>query len=185
MKLINHTDWDTKQLRKLCMAVIRKVGSHKKHQISIDYKTRRYGFCHGRASVGGSWINMYVPRLFHKDYLWNEEGKIVYGSDGNALMESKPVNFDSYKFAQVLEHEIGHNLGLLHDTMMQCNQIDAKYALQYPVAAKQIKEKPKRNMKDIRAENAKQKLAMYQSKLKRIENLVKKYEKKVKYYEVG
>lgn len=184
MRVFNKTDWDTSQLRKLCNAVIRKVGSHKKHSIYIEYKKRRYSQYHGRASVNGSWITMFVPRLTMKTEVLTMSDNLVFGSDGNAMTEIKPVQFDCKSFAQVLEHEIGHNLGLLHDTMIPVHKIDAKYALQYPVSAKAVKEKPKIDIKQQRAENAKQKLAVYQSKLNRIAKLVRKYEKKVKYYEV-
>lgn len=152
MKLDNRTDWDTKDLRRLCLAVIKHVGS-KHHIITVEYsKRRRY---HGLAQVGGTKIWMYVLK----------------------------ENFNVRDFAQILQHEIGHNMKLRHEDMASCWHFNTDYCKDLTVNKRAIKEKPKVDLQKIRHEQARKKVQELASKLKRTETLLKKWQKKVRYYE--
>lgn len=190
MKLINKTKWDTKDLRKLCNAVIKHTGSHKNHIIEIvTKKVKGYSSGYsGVARLNGDWICMRIPATVGVEKVpktskaIGDNGKQIFKLVGfeNKIM---PRKFNVDYFAKVLEHEIGHNLGLTHDVMIPHLKLNTDYVKDFKVNPKEIKQKPKRDLKQERFDHAKIKVKELQSKIKRNQNLLKKWQKRVKYYE--
>lgn len=193
-KLINKTQWNTKDLRILCNAVIKHTGSHKQHQIIIQTRKGRYSQedYGGRASIGGSWIVIKVPKTFKNvtKPIYSQTEKTI-GSDGNEYSKierfehiREPLLFNTIEFAQVLEHEIGHNLGLSnHRDMAICWKRNADYCKDMIINKKELKEKQKKDLRETRFEKVRNKITELQRKIKRYSNLLKKYQKKYNYYQ--
>ena len=176
MKIINKTKWKNKDLRKLCRAVIKNTGSHKNHIIYILTTKKRWRDYSGRASINGSWIQMFVPKTIDKNF--------VKGNDGQYRQKLTNTIFDVKRFAQILEHEIHHNLGLSnHKDMLSSGDLNVDYVKDFRVNIQEEEPKPKRDLKKERYEKALKKVKEYESKLKRYNNLLKKWKKKVRYYE--
>ena len=160
LKVKNHTQWDTKDIRKLFLECMRREGATCCF-VNVVYKVRRWNTSNmsGRATVNGYTVKMLIPRgdkLSMDDIMW---------------------------IARVFIHELGHNKGLLHEDMVSTHDIDCDWAKPYKIRKKEPKPKPKRNLKQERYEKAKAKVRQYQTKVKRDINLLKKWEKKAKYYE--
>ena len=60
-----------------------------------------------------------------------------------------------------------------------------KWALEYPIIAKEVKLKPKKDLQLKRYENVLKTLKMKMSKLKRLQNQIKKWNQKKRYYEMA
>jgi hypothetical protein len=179
MKLINKTKWNTADLKKLCMAVIKHKGSHKNHQITV--KTGKYRYSNsdrigGLARLFGTTISMKVP-LTTKP---NNTGMV--GNDGKTIYEQIPNALDVGDFAKILDHEIDHNLGLRHKVMQNWRKLDVGYLNGFKVGIQEVKEKPKIDLLAKRHLNAILKIKKLESEIKRKQNLLKKWEKKDNYY---
>lgn len=189
LSLNNKTKWNTKQLRKLCIAVIRHSGSHKHHQITI--KTSKNQGLSGLASMYGSWILMRVPKTsFITAVARYSTTETTIGSDGKTYPEVlgfdkivKETKFPVIDFAQVLEHEIGHNLGLRHNDMSKVYDLDTSYLKDFVIEKQLPKEKKVIDHVMLRREKAVKKVKELQSRLKRTETLLKKWSKRLRYYE--
>jgi len=185
VKIKNETKWDIQQLRKLCNAVINKEGTERKrHRIYIRTKTKKYSQYHGRAWLNSREIIMFVPPTTKRI---RTRAKYNDGSDGRkhfAGWEWKKENtkFDPVSFAQVLTHEIHHNLGLRHKDMLPLRKIDCEYTKDFAIEPKQEKPKPKMDYVGVRRERAISNLKKAQTRLKRAKTLCKKWERKVRYY---
>jgi len=94
------------------------------------------------------------------------------------------VPLPARRVAQIYIHEVGHNLGLHHKDMPLSVNIDISWLPDESVPLKAAKlQKPKPNVVEVRAIQAQKKLDKWQIKLKRAKTYVKKYRKKVQYYE--
>ena len=172
MKLTNETKWDTRNLRTLCLKVLKKMGGSRYTRIKIiTSKGGKYG---GLASLGATWIKMRVPAIQHTT--------LAQGNDGKLQTQTVPSEFNVIKFTQILEHEIGHNQGLRHKEMSDWWNFNVDYVKDLKVSP--IKEKPKQevNLIEIRQQKAINKVKELQTKLKRTQTLLKKWQRKVKYY---
>lgn len=179
LNFVNKTKWDTKQLKRLCWAVVKHCGSPKSHTIIIETKRGwRYRDYGGLATLNGSWIKMTVPKIKSMENVLVSEN----------LYQAQEVQtiFNVTRFAQILEHEIDHNLtGLCNKDLVHSSEKNVDYVNEFIVEPQQ---KPKRsiiNIKQIRREKAVAKVKELQSKLKRTQTLLKKWQRKVKYYERG
>ena len=154
MEIKNKTEWNTKDLMKLIRAVAKKEGiSLKKHIIEIIHSKNSDGYARitGFASVGrgtvtahawdgsviddaefgnGRWVKMRVPPYVQTKWL--------NGSDGKWSKVKEAVPFDSIKFARVLTHEFGHNMGLRHREMCNSSDIDCDWAKEFIVNPKGV-----------------------------------------------
>lgn len=166
MKVKNETHYDTFYLRRLFLAcekqmfrICLKHTTPKWRRVEVRYnkKNRRVN---GRATISGSWVGMFLPKPT-QDYLPTAQS-----------------------VAQVYIHEVQHNLGLRHKDMIPVNKIDVSFLPNEYIMLKPAKPaKPKPNIIEIRAAKAQKKLDGWQKKLNRAKTFVRKYQRKVRYYE--
>ena len=159
MKLINNSKWDTNDLRRLIYANIIKAGMSIRRKIEVS--TTHSNSIHelrnysGRAGLNTNWINLTVPK--------------------------PDKTFNPIIFSQVLQHELAHNRGLRHKEMLDWWTINQDWAKDFIVNPKI--EKPIKPKTQIKEENAIKMFKIYQTKLKRTKTILKKWERKVKYYQ--
>lgn len=177
MKTKNKTAYDTRYLRKLFMACEKQIryvymsyadksiyAFHENRHVTIQHsKNRRVG---GYAYYNSGTIVMKIPPPVGT----------YYGNTRENAVSARHV-------AQVYLHEIGHNLGLKHKQQISSHKLNADFWPDETLPLKQIKTKPKRNVVDERAKKAHLKLVEWQKKLNKAKTFVKKYRRKVKYYE--
>jgi len=155
MKVINKTNYDTRYLRSLFIKCEKHEGTnHKYRQVKVIY--------HKTYWVGGyAWYNSHsvVMKLPHDKCL------------------TKSV-------AQTYLHEVGHNLGLHHKEMPSSGSIDVSWLPNETVPFKKLRPpKPKQSIIEVRTKHAQKKLEEWNKKLVRAKTFVRKYQRKVKYYE--
>jgi len=175
MKLINQTDWDSKDLRKLVLENIKRAGLTAENYV-VRIINARTGATHrirytGMARLNRKWFMIGIPK-------WKE----ALGDDGryHRLVNDE---FDPVRFSQVTQHELDHNRGLMHADMPYSSELDCDWASGFEVR-KAVKKPVK--VKDLKAVRYAQTLEMIKKKqtiIKRNENLLKKYLRKKKYYE--
>jgi len=124
--------------------------------------------CTGLGSYNWSWVRVRVPTKW-----------LVAGSNGIEYSGE----FNPVEFSHVLQHELDHNRGLRHSEMVACRTIDCNWAKAFEVKRKQDKPKPVRDLKKERHEHALKKVKEFETKKRRTETLLKKWKRKVRYYE--
>jgi hypothetical protein len=158
MKIDNHTNWSTDDLRKLMTATLKKIGFKKINLVKIIYQRGL------RTSIGGTcWyrhIDMIVPKP-----------------------ESLDKKFDTVRFVQVFTHEVHHRMGLGHGDMVSSYDIDCSWAKDFEVNLEVKIPKPKEPLVQRRYKHAKKMLKEKERTIRRNQNLAKKWKKKVRYYE--
>lgn len=183
MRLVNKTNWDSSDLKKLCLAVIKKMGAEGvTRSVSIETMTGRFttqqkdskNLYHGRASIHGGWIVMKVPQPVRNIC-------VGFANHGYAY-EKRPETFCVERFVQVLEHEIGHNLGLRHGDMASLWKLPVGYVKDFVVNPKKIVVKVKQNLIEKRKNHAEAMLKIATTRLKRARTLHDKWKKKFNYY---
>jgi len=169
MKIINHTKWNTSDFRKLfarCILEVRKVegkGMNKGIIIEIGY-TRFYNI-KGRAYLG--WYKM----------------RIRVGRDID-LGEEKWKKDLALSFI----HEYYHNLGFRSQDYRNyendwTQRYDVSFVKDYPIRIAKVKPKPQRDLQMERYQKVLRYVKLYQSKAKRVRNLLKKWKQKQRRYE--
>jgi hypothetical protein len=157
VRINNRTNYNTFELRKYFNIVADIVGVDKKgYMVDVNrVKTKR------QRILGRGWYNQKCILLY--------------------LQKDKQ---DIPMLMGIIEHELLHNLGNTHDVMLHSHWIDYKKWESYTgTIVEEIKEKKQVYTKQLRYEKVLMKLTHYSAKLKRIENLIKKYESKKKYYD--
>lgn len=178
MNIINKTKWNTKQLMKLINAVIKREGYSKPARITIQtIRNWGGGGYSGTAYCLGRQIIMRIPLTSYRRYE-------SMGSDGKKVFTTKPTNFSSKTFAQILVHELGHLHGLHdHKDMLNLDKLECDWTTSLEVSPQEEKPKPKRNLIKERYEKALSKFKEKERLIKRNEKLLKKWKAKIKYYE--
>ncbi len=158
MEISNVTGYRLRDIRKLILAAFKAEGvSPADYDITVARTNRTR--IHGRAGIGYHYIHMRIPETWDKD-LSQEEIHI---------------------FAKVLVHEIGHTLGLVHKEQVPVREIPTPWA-----DGLAIRRKPERiqiPVRERRYATARRKLVEHSRKLKREQNMVRKWRSKVRYYE--
>jgi hypothetical protein len=179
MQLINKTKWDSKLLRKLCSVVVKHHGTRKNHRIRIETCKKRYCDYSGYAWISGKDIVMQVPPIARLEY----RQPMAKGENGKWIKDLIPSQFNSIRFAQILEHEIAHNLGIReHKNMVRSTDLNCDYAKEFVVLPQEMPVKPQIDRIQLRKDKAEKMLKLHTSRLKRQQNLVKKWQRKVHYY---
>ena len=177
MKIIKNTSaFDSKKLRSLFSLIHNQVAKYEgrlKHwkRLKIIVRQKSYGYS-GQAYVGQVFYNSSVP----KDKRWD-------------IFLSVSKDLTLYNLSQLFAHELYHSYGFGSHKSFRHDPLDEK---QFEVINKKFdiknlfkveKPKIKTDYVALRFEKAKKGLAKWESKQKRINNLVKKYRKKIAYYE--
>lgn len=168
MKIGNKTDYSTRHLRKIFLACEKNEGTNPKHrEVKVIY-TR------GGATSGYAWYNSnsVVIKLPRPKKRYNNLASI-------------------HRVAKVYIHEVGHNSNLRHKEMIRWWDIEIDFLEEGRVEFKSVTLKPKKEaVKKIKKstvvkneEKVRKKLTEWEKKLSRSKTFVKKYQKKVKYYD--
>lgn len=116
MRFTNTTKYNTRDLRRLCMAGLAAAGAdHRLYGVSCAPSQRHM---RGRAACPGTWLRLMLPQP---------------PQHMEALGLAKPL--DVGVVARVLEHEIAHTLGVHHKDMDGAVKSCAVYADTAPVPA--------------------------------------------------
>ena len=174
MKLKNTSLWDSRALRKLVLANIKRAGLDPRGYI-VEVRSakcaKRYPRYTGLGAILRKWAMVGVPK-------W----KLVSGVDGYThLIENN--SFDPVTFSQVLQHELDHNRGLQHKDMPPSEEIDCEWASGFQVEKTPVKLHSLVDLKAIRYAQTLSKIKEKEKIIKRNEKLLKKYYRKKKYYE--
>jgi len=154
MKIINKTQYDTRYLRSLFIQCEKHEGTNYKYREVEVLKSKRTRV-HGKAWYNSRYVTIYLPN-----------------------------NASVHSIARVYIHEVGHNIGLRHKDMAYIGNIDITWLHDEIAPLKKPKtSKPKPNIVEVRANHAQTKLDEWEKKLARAKTFVKKYRKKVKYYQ--
>jgi len=171
MKIINHTKWNTSDLRNLfaqCIWEIKKVeGRGKNIGIKIELKNNNVwkDNINGRAYVG--WYKMMI--------------KIGIDIDLTDIEKQKEL-------AQIFIHEYYHNLGMRSQDYRGykndwTKRYDVSFVKDYQIRLAEVKTKPKRDIQMERYQKVLGYIKEYQSKVKRTQNLLRKWKQKQRRYE--
>ena len=169
MKIIKNTSaYDSKKLQSLFSLIHNQISKNEGRlkwwkDLKVQIRAKSYGYS-GRAYVGK-----------------------VYGESWDMFLSvSSTLNIE--QISQLFAHELYHSYGYHHNQFKtqplnekQITCITEKFNT--VDLFKIIKTNEKVDHVKLRYENAKNKLTQWESKQKRINNLVKKWRKKVAYYE--
>jgi len=173
MKIINKTQWATRDLRRVFAAVLvrwnkiddRKVSSRRLNNVEI-VNTRWRGPS-GCAYVGSGTMTIRLPKPEHGP-------------------------LDVFKVGFLFEHELAHCAGYGHKRMGPLNHWTIAHSGRYDYLdgmtierAEPKAPKPKPDRKIVNYQRAVAALKRWESKRKRAENAAKKYRAKVRRYERG
>jgi hypothetical protein len=158
-RIVNKTHYDSRVLRRLVAWCIRHAGAEgRTRKVTFNY-TRQDRGCSGYAWLNGSSVVM-------------------------RLIKSKT---DGINAAQVLLHEIDHNLGLEHKDMVPSRTIalpgfpaDLMALVEMPPKSKPAPDAVERVAGKLAAVEAKVK--EWESKLRRTRTWLKKWERRARYY---
>jgi len=176
LKITNNTHFQTKDLKKVMKECMKHEGINK-CGCAVNYS--KSGRIHGYAYLNSTTVIMFIPKT---------KLVAIAGSDGTTVQRRENFTFTQgavERFAQIFTHELHHNLGLHHKEMKPSWKINCEWAKGYPIFIKEDKPKPKRNLKKERYEKALTKVKQYQTRLKKTNTILKKWQKKVRYYENG
>jgi len=203
MKLKNETHYDTKDLKKLFYRCIREYNkespSEKKTDLIITIKHSKDKFANlEKRAQKETHIKVWLEQ--NKDWYENTyKGGLYKGRysgkasiQGNYMLLCIPKdNLDSEKLARLFIHEYEHNLGYHHNQTSGGQRgiwnttafSNFAWANTYIIRKTEPIIKPKPNIQLVKFERARRRLEVVIHKLKRDQALVKKWTKKVKYYE--
>ena len=169
MKIIKNTSgYDSRKLQSLFTAIHNEIAKDEgrlKHwkTLKVQMQTKSYGYS-GRAYLGK-----------------------VYLQDWDMFLSVSP-RLTLKELSQLFAHELYHSYGFKHHQFKNdpLNEKQmARLENKFKIEDLHRVEKPKVKVDHVklRYENAQKKLAEWESKQKRTNNLVKKWKKKVAYYE--
>ena len=176
MQITNTTKWNTNDLRKLfgrCVQEVRKVEGRGENK-GIIVKVRNCNSWGGKGTGGRAFLGYYKM-------------SISIGTktcDGEKEMSLK----DRIRLAQVFTHEYYHNLGYKSQDFRNyrndwTKKMDYDWVKNYQIGLEPEKEIVKKDIQMERYMKVMAKVGFYQTRLKRNQNLLKKYRVKQRYYE--
>jgi len=209
--ITNKTDYDTPWLRKIfnrCFKMVNRRMRNKKRlwtslRVEIVYKKSLTSWTSGSAYYNRNWVHLEIPRppekmimIGKRRYNWDYIKK--EWKEGMTIQEVKEQRKEVLKelpeaIARTFVHELYHCYGYGHEEMKSKrkkikveNTYNYSWLSKYPVqmkVAKPKKLKPKKDLQLIRYEKVLGKVKEYTSKIKRYQNILRKYKAKKKYYE--
>ena len=183
MKIINSTEYQTRDLKKIFIECCKiKLDSWKYLKVEVSYSKSRW--ITGRAPFGRREVKIFLPRNpIDKEYIetkWSEPRPYAY------------LNFKRV-LAWVFIHELYHTLGRHHKEMAKSyynhwrfyahDPEKMSWVDDLPLNKKEIKIKPKEDLQLKRYEHILAMLKDKKSKLKKLQNQIRKWNQKRKYYE--
>ena len=181
MKVINKTNYDTNSLRKLFTHYLKEQSKiegeltdwqKKGLTVYVKHSKSSRGYVSGRAVVGGKTMWMFLPKDITKDL-------VMYACVPEG---TKPLVRDT---AYVFLHELGHIRGFTHRKMYRQTFIEMadKFAHLFSIDVKEPVVKQKEDVQIKRYHHVLKILTEKQTIFKRLQNQIKKYTVKKKYYE--
>lgn len=158
MKITNKTNYSTRHLRKIFLACERNEGTNSKYRRVVVKYSKTY-HPHGYAWMDSNCVVIQLPKI-KKD-----------GSQRTYI----------HTVAQLYIHEVGHNLNLDHKDMASCWQMLIDFLEDGKIEFKSVGSPKKPS--EVNEEKARKKLAEREKKSNKAKTFVKKYQKKVKYYD--
>ena len=200
IQIDNKTDYSTKWLRKLFNRAQKQVERRlrNKHilinrlRVDVVYKKSLSSWTGGYAYLRGNYMRIKVIRPVDKMKLerWSKENMKILKKSREERMEYFPK-----RLVQTFIHELYHCYGYKHSgsTMFLPRKkiwvektYNVNWVEKYPVQFKEVKLKPQKVKIDIRMKRYLRVIDLLKdkkSKLKRIQNQIKKYMNKKRYYE--
>jgi hypothetical protein len=184
MRIKNTSEYDNKDLKNFIYEVGKQIGLKEiLGQLEVEVKNRKKSAYDGKVSDWPSGA-AYIGKCFD----------IKTGKHGYFMTLRLPPNVNKRRLAFVVSHELLHCAGFRHRQIDRMRLNDWKeaegerfaYADNLPLNPKKYNlnpPKPKRDLKKERYEKALKMVKYYQIKLKRTTTLLKKWQRKVKYYE--
>lgn len=179
LKLDNQTRYDTAGLRALIMAGLQACGAHGPREVTVRYGTGRSWAAVGEdVQHGGHGVTI----LMRVDR-W--EISAAAKAEGRSPRQH-PTTLNVLRFAQVLEHEIAHTMGLRHPEMtralLYCEQ-PVPWADGFTVGVQPEPAKPSREAKRASSlAHAQKMLAKAERRLKIAQGVHKRWSRRVKFY---
>lgn len=180
MKIINKTNWDTLDLKKVLTKVL-----DEDDKVEGRYKYRNYLEVTISYSKGyPGWVISHYKKK-GKELPAREvySGSAWVGGTGMGLRVPRG-KFDVKRFARIFIHEMSHIRGISsHRAIGVVEDEDLGWTKGYSVRQKEAKVKPKPDLQMRRYEHVLEMLKAKKSQLKRLQNQIKKWNQKRKYYE--
>ena len=189
MKIINNTDYVTNDLKKIFTQCEKTNGIvcdnwiMKNLTIKIVHTKQARG-CSGRAAINGYSMTIRIPN-YEYYFLKADDTKMVYAVEGKMItkleyLKRKRRNLTE-DVAWIFCHELQHIRGLLHKDIQ--DTYDLEWTKDYTIGIKIKKDKPKVNLQIKRYDNVMKHVKEAESKIKRWQKILKKWNTKKKYYE--
>jgi len=171
MKIINKTNWNTKDIRKVIKKVCEHEGFELPKIVEIYQRKSRVG---GWGYIHRSHIKL---NFYFRDKIVSENGKVEY-------VEPKEITGERLmRLGAIISHEITHTLGERDKDMIIKPKEEFEFLRNMVIRKQEKKKKQKKDIVKQRYEKVIKKVKLYRSKIKRYKTLLKKWEKKKKYYE--
>jgi hypothetical protein len=185
MKVRNATAYNTRDLRRFFAAGLRAMNAKPDKVIEVKYITGGRHICW--ASLG----SVTRTTVVHEGDVVTRPFRTVEGRWIRMLLPKPGLPIDYRWFARVFEHEVHHNKGATHREMTQhqkdCDLPLPEWAAGLEIREVQVLELSVGERKALRAqkreEHARAKLAAALRKKKLIETLIKRWRKRVYYYD--
>lgn len=171
MKLANKTRWQTRDLRRIAVRVIREEFPKARFANRAKSFTVYVGYNRG----GGGWSS----------------GHALYNSNHCYVNIPKHETPDPVDFAHVVAHEAGHCKGLRHGHMPphmgdstghRSDYVKQHFAWAKPLTIRRVEKKTKVKTPDTKLVHAETMLALATTRRKRAATLETKWRQKVRYY---
>ena len=171
MRIRNETYYRTGDLRKLFKAGFEAEGVNSRgYYIRVCYA--RQAWATGYGFYNSKSLCVRLPSL-----------ETIKRRMALRVHKLQVVEVNVKRVAQVFVHEVGHTLGLRHREMVKSSSIEVSWSEGMEIRKKEVVPIPKTDPKLVRFEHAKEKLREHEGKLRREAKLVRKWKKKVRYYE--
>jgi len=180
MKIINKTNWRTEDLKKILTEAL-----NQDDKVEGKYKYRNYLKITISYSKGyPSWVVKY----------YKEKGKelpVKKVYSGNAWVSGSAMDLrvpreisDVKRFVKLFIHEMSHIRGIRsHRAIGTVRDEDLKWTENYSIKQREVKVKPKIDLRLKRYDHVLKILKDKKSQLNRVQNQIKKWNRKRKYYE--
>lgn len=196
MKIKNYTKYNTADLKKLFLACCREVRTgrviRKRLVVEVVEKAR----ANSRANYWGTWVQINIGKTIgYEDKTYTRptyDGKNTYTE---TIRKGIRGTMSIREIAWIACHEFLHSKGLHHRRITARHRYFSHWAEftkdknrmawadQYQLRKKEVKPKPQTDWQLIRYERVKARVKEYISKVKRCQNLLKKYLQKQRRYE--